>query len=45
MLDNITDPVQVKIWLDMYRNMKGYYHTGLLLGLIAIIILAVAFRC
>ena len=45
MLDNITDPSQVKIWLNMYKHMKGYYHVGLLLGLIAIIILAVAFRC
>ena len=45
MLDNITDPSQVKIWLNMYKHMKGYYHVGLLVGLIAIIILAVAFRC
>ena len=45
MLNNITDQSQVKIWLNMYKHMKIYYHTGLLLGLIAIIILAVAFRC
>ena len=45
MLNNITDINQAKIWLDMYKHMKGYYNVGLLLGLIAIIILAVAFRC
>lgn len=45
MLDNITDIKQAKIWLDMYKHMKGYYHIGLLLGLIAVVILAVAFRC
>jgi hypothetical protein len=45
MLDNITDPSQVKIWLNMYKNMQAYYHTGLLLGLIAIIVLAITFRC
>ena len=45
MLDNINDPVQIKIWLDMYKHMKGYYHFGLLLGLISIVLLAIAFRC
>lgn len=45
MLDNITDADQAKIWLDMYKHMKGYYHFGLLLGLIAVVILAAAFRC
>ena len=45
MLDNITDPSQVKIWLNMYKHMQGYYHMGLLLGIIAIIVLAIAFRC
>jgi len=45
MLDNITDVNQAKIWLDMYKHMKGYYHVGLLLGLIAVVVLAVAFRC
>ena len=39
------DPEQVKKWLDMYKSMQIYYHTGLLLGIIAILILAVAFRC
>lgn len=45
MLNHITDPYQVKVWLIMYNNMKKYYHTGLLLGLISVVILAIAFRC
>lgn len=43
--DIVKDPKQVKIWLDMYKHMQKYYHTGLLLGLISILLLAVAFRC
>lgn len=45
MLNHITDPEQIKAWLIMYTNMKQYYHMGLLLGIIAVIMLAVAFRC
>jgi hypothetical protein len=45
MLDNITDQNQIKAWLEMYKHMQMYYHTGLLLGLVAIMILAFAFRC
>jgi hypothetical protein len=45
MINNINDLSQAKTWLAMYRHMKGYYHIGLVLGIIAIIILAVAFRC
>lgn len=45
MLNHITDPYQVKVWLIMYNNMKKYYHMGLFLGLISVIILAIAFRC
>ncbi len=39
------DPKQVKEWLKMYKHMQIYYHTGLLLGIIAILILAFAFKC
>ena len=45
MLNHITEPSQVKAWLIMYNNMQKYYHTGLFLGLISVIILAIAFRC
>lgn len=43
--DIIKDPKQVKVWLNMYKHMQNYYHSGLLLGLISVMILAVAFRC
>jgi hypothetical protein len=39
------NPDQVKAWLSMYKHMQIYYHTGLLLGIIAVLILAFAFRC
>lgn len=45
MLDHIKDPEQVKAWLTMYRTMQLYYHGGLALGLVAVGVLAFAFRC
>lgn len=44
MLNYITDPEQTKAWLQMYRGMQVYYHTGLVLGIIALGIFAHAFR-
>jgi len=45
MLNHINSPDQSKAWLTMYRHMQYYYHTGLVLGLVAVALLAVAFRC
>jgi len=45
MLNHIKDPEQVKAWLQMYREMSFNYHSGLVLGIIAVGILAFAFRC
>jgi hypothetical protein len=45
MLDNISNTNEAKTWLNMYKNMQKYYHTGMLLGLIGIGILAFAFKC
>ena len=45
MLNYIKTPEQTKAWLVMYRKMQVYYHTGLVLGIIAIGIFAYAFRC
>jgi len=45
MLNNITKPDQIQAWLQMYRGMQVYYHTGFVLGIIAIGIFAYAFRC
>ena len=44
MLDSIDTPEQTKAWLKMYREMQVYYHTGLVLGLIAMGIFAYGFR-
>ncbi len=45
MLNHINTPDQTKAWLQMYRGMQIYYHTGLLLGIIAVGVFAHAFRC
>ena len=45
MLNNINTPEQTKAWLQMYRQMQYYYHMGLVLGIVAVAILAIAFRC
>lgn len=44
MLNSIEDPEQTKAWLQMYRTMQLYYHGSLILGLIAVGVLAFAFR-
>jgi hypothetical protein len=44
MLNYIETPDQTKLWLQMYRGMQVYYHTGLVLGIIAVSIFAHAFR-
>ena len=44
MLDHIKTPEQTKAWLQMYKSMQKYYHTGLLLGVIAVALMAIAFR-
>ena len=45
MLEQINSPEQTKAWLAMYRSMQINYHTGLLLGIIAVGLLGYAFRC
>ena len=45
MLNYIKTPEETQAWLKMYRGMQVYYHTGLVLGIIAIGIFAYAFRC
>jgi hypothetical protein len=45
MLNHINNGEQAKLWLQMYKTMALYYHTGLVLGIIAVGILAFAFRC
>lgn len=45
MLKHTHNQQEVKAWLLMYREMQYNYHFGLVLGIIAVGILAFAFRC
>jgi len=45
MLNHINSSEQVKAWLKMYKEMSYNYHMGLVLGIIAVGVLAFAFRC
>ena len=45
MLDHINSPEQTKAWLTMYRTMQYNYHFGFVVGIIAVGVLAFAFRC
>lgn len=45
MLNHMTNKEEIKAWLLMYREMQFNYHMGLVLGIIAVGILAFAFRC
>jgi hypothetical protein len=44
-LNHTTNQEQVKAWLKMYREMSFNYHAGLALGIVAVGVLAFAFRC
>jgi Tfp pilus assembly protein PilO len=43
-LNHTTNQEQVKNWLQMYREMSFNYHSGLALGIVAVGVLAFAFR-
>jgi hypothetical protein len=43
MLNEIKTEEQTKAWLEMYRSMQMYYHTGLVLGIIGVGVFAFAF--
>jgi hypothetical protein len=45
MLNHIDDQEQAKNWLKMYREMSFNYHAGLALGIVAVGVMAFAFRC
>ena len=45
MLNHTSNQEEVKAWLLMYREMQFNYHMGLVLGVIAVGVLAFAFRC
>ena len=45
MLNHVSNQQQTRAWLLMYREMSYNYHAGLVLGILAVGILAFAFRC
>ena len=45
MLEHINSPEQTKAWLTMYREMQYNYHFGMVIGIIAVGLLAFGFRC
>ena len=45
MLNHMDNQKETTAWLEMYRAMSYNYHAGLALGIIAVGILAFAFRC
>lgn len=45
MLNHMNSQEEVRTWLQMYREMQYNYHMGIVLGIIAVGILAYAFRC
>jgi hypothetical protein len=45
MLNHTINQDQVNAWLMMYREMTYNYHVGIVFGIIAVGILAFAFRC
>lgn len=45
MLNHMGNQEEVRAWLQMYREMQFNYHSGLILGIIAVGIFAFAFRC
>jgi len=45
MLNHLKTPEQNKAWLEMYKKMQYNYHLGFIFGIIAVGLLAFAFRC
>tara|TARA_B100000902_G_C27321693_1_gene925087 strand:- start:354 stop:776 length:423 start_codon:yes stop_codon:yes gene_type:complete len=45
MVQHLDNKEQINEWLKIYRTMQVKYHTGLVLGIVAIMIFAYANRC
>jgi hypothetical protein len=45
MLNHVSNQQQTRAWLLMYREMSYNYHLGIVLGIVAVGVLAFAFRC
>lgn len=45
MLNHINNQYLARLWLEMYREMQFNYHMGIVLGIMAVAMLAFSFRC
>ena len=45
MLNHINNQHLARVWLEMYREMQFNYHMGIVLGIMAVAMLAFSFRC
>ncbi len=45
MIEHLTTSEQIKEWLKIYRTMQIKYHTGLVLGIVAVMVFGYANRC
>lgn len=45
MLNEVKTEQQTKAWLEMYRHMQVYYHSGFVFGIIGMGLFAYSFRC
>ena len=45
MLNHINNQRLASLWLEMYREMQFNYHMGIVLGIMAVAMLAFSFRC
>lgn len=45
MLNHLKNQEEINAWLSMYKEMQFNYHMGLVFGIIAVGMLAFAFRC
>ena len=45
MILHLKNKTQTKAWLKIYKTMQNKYHTGIVLGIIFVILLSWAFKC
>lgn len=45
MISHLNSKAQIDAWLDIYREMQVKYHSGLVLGIIAVMFFAYANKC
>ena len=45
MISHLNSKTQIDAWLNIYREMQVKYHSGLVLGIIAVMFFAYANKC